>query len=51
MQLGLLNQKCWKGKEIRKKRKPSATVSTSEGVPKKPKTDEDADKQRKASLV
>ena len=47
MIIGLLNQKCWKGKKNWKKRKPSATITSSEGVPKKAKTDEGDDKKIK----
>ena len=33
--------------KLEKKRKPSATITSSEGVPKKPKTDEGNDKKNK----
>ena len=33
--------------KLEKKRKPSATITSTEGVPKKPKTDEGDDKKNK----
>ena len=41
------NLKCWIGKKNWKKRKPSATVTTTEGVVKKAKTEGDVEKKIK----
>ena len=47
MKLGLLKQKCLKGKINWKNIKPNATITSSEGRPKKAKTDEGEDKKIK----